>query len=75
MTPFLSTRAAAISLLVFCAVYSFIFAFGIFYIYRLLRTGPAGRLILPPVFAIPNRPLSVVDETLNADATHLSIGE
>ena len=75
MTPFLSTRAAAISLLVFCAVYSFIFAFGIFYIYRLLRTGPAGRLILPPVFAIPNRPLSVVDEPLNADATHLSIGE
>jgi cytochrome bd ubiquinol oxidase subunit I len=61
MTPFLTTRAAAISLLVFCAVYSFIFGFGIFYIYRLLRTGPVGHLALPPVGAIPNRPMSVVD--------------
>jgi cytochrome d ubiquinol oxidase subunit I len=60
MTPFLTTRAAAISLFVFCAVYSFIFGFGIFYIYRLLRAGPVGRLVLPPVAAIPNRPMSVV---------------
>jgi cytochrome d ubiquinol oxidase subunit I len=42
------------------AVYSFIFVFGIHYIYRLLRTGPAGRLIEPPVGAVPNRPMSVV---------------
>jgi cytochrome d ubiquinol oxidase subunit I len=62
LTPFLTTRAAAISLVVFCAVYTFIFAFGIFYIYRLLRAGPAGRLVLPAVAAIPNRPMSVVDE-------------
>ncbi len=62
MTPFLTTRAAAISLVVFCSVYSFIFAFGIFYIYRLLRAGPAGRLVLPPLAALPNRPMSVVDE-------------
>jgi cytochrome d ubiquinol oxidase subunit I len=61
MTPFLTTRAAAISLFVFCAVYSFIFGFGIFYIYRLLRAGPVGRLVLPPIAAIPNRPMSVVD--------------
>src|ERR1700756_3696531 len=40
MTPFLTARAAMISLVVFCAVYSFIFAFGIFYIHRLLRAGP-----------------------------------
>ena len=44
MTPFLTTRAATISLVVFCAVYSFIFAFGVLYIYRLLRAGPLGRL-------------------------------
>jgi cytochrome bd ubiquinol oxidase subunit I len=61
LTPFLTTRAAAISLFVFCAVYSFIFGFGVFYIYRLLRAGPVGPLVLPPVAAIPNRPMSVVD--------------
>ena len=48
MTPFLTTREATISLVVFCAVYTFIFAFGIFYIYRLLRAGPVGSLALPP---------------------------
>jgi cytochrome bd ubiquinol oxidase subunit I len=61
LTPFVTARAAAISLLVFCAVYSFIYGFGLIYIYRLLRVGPVGRLALPPVAAIPNRPMSVVD--------------
>jgi cytochrome bd ubiquinol oxidase subunit I len=61
MTPFLTTRAAAISLVVFCAVYAFIFAFGTFYIYRLLRAGPVGDLVTPPMAAVPNRPMSVVD--------------
>jgi cytochrome d ubiquinol oxidase subunit I len=60
MTPFLTTRAAAISLVVFCVVYTFIFAFGTFYIYRLLRVGPVAPLILPPTAAVPNRPMSVV---------------
>src|SRR5207302_3026227 len=58
MTPFLTARMATISLVVFCAVYSLIFAFGVFYIYRLLRTGPAGQLVLPAAAAIPNRPMS-----------------
>jgi cytochrome d ubiquinol oxidase subunit I len=57
VTPFLTTRAALISLLVYCAIYSFIFAFGTFYIYRLLRAGPVGR----PVVAPPNRPVPIVD--------------
>jgi cytochrome bd ubiquinol oxidase subunit I len=61
MTPFLTAPAATISLFVFCAVYSFIFGFGVFYIYRLLRIGPVGHLALPAVAAIPNRPMSVVD--------------
>ncbi len=43
MTPFLTARDAAISLVVFCAVYAFIFIFGVFYIYRLLRAGPVGQ--------------------------------
>lgn len=41
MTPFLTTREATISLAIFCAVYAFIFLFGTFYIYRLIRIGPA----------------------------------
>jgi cytochrome d ubiquinol oxidase subunit I len=60
VTPSLTVREATISLFVACTVYSFIFAFGIHYIYRLLRTGPAGRLIEPPVGGVPNRPMSVV---------------
>jgi len=62
MTPFLTAREATISLLVFCAVYVFIFSFGTFYIYRLLRAGPVGNLVLPPTAVVPNRPMSVVDE-------------
>jgi cytochrome bd ubiquinol oxidase subunit I len=60
VTPFLTARAAAISLVVFCAVYLFIFSFGTFYINRLLRAGPAG---LPPSsahapIAAPEEPFS-----------------
>jgi cytochrome bd ubiquinol oxidase subunit I len=62
MTPFLTARAATISLLVFCAVYGFIFSFGTFYIYRLLRAGPAGTLVLPPKAAVPNRLMALLDE-------------
>jgi cytochrome bd ubiquinol oxidase subunit I len=69
MTPFLTARTALTSLVVFCAVYSFIFAFGTYYIYRLLRAGPEGRLVLPPAAAVPNRPMSVVHEH------HLAPGE
>src|SRR6201993_3958282 len=47
MTPFLTARTVATSLAVYCVVYSFIFAFGTYYIYRLLRAGPEGRLVLP----------------------------
>jgi cytochrome d ubiquinol oxidase subunit I len=75
VTPFLTARAAMMSLIVFCSIYTFIFAFGIFYIYRLLRAGPIGHLTLPPVAATPNRPLSVVHEPVTADAFHVSAGE
>src|ERR1700680_4357901 len=59
MTPFLTAREAGISLVVFCAIYALIFAFGIFYIYRLLRAGPVGGLIKPLARAVPNRPMSL----------------
>jgi cytochrome bd ubiquinol oxidase subunit I len=64
MTPFLTAGAALVSLIVFCSVYAFIFIFGIFYIYKLLRAGPAEPLVLPPIGAVPNRPMSVVHSDL-----------
>ena len=76
MTPFLTTPTALTSLVVFCAVYSFIFAFGTYYIYRLLRAGPEGLLVAPPAAAIPNRPMSVVDAHHLTPATdHVAAGE
>jgi cytochrome bd ubiquinol oxidase subunit I len=74
VTPFLTARSATISLVVYCAVYLFIFAFGSFYIHRLLRAGPVGHLALPPIAAIPNRPMSVV-EPHTGDALHIPAGE
>jgi cytochrome d ubiquinol oxidase subunit I len=75
MTPFLTTRAATISLVVFCTVYVFIFAFGIFYIYRLLRAGPTGHLALSSSAAVPNRPMSVVDDRPAPGLGHPIAGE
>ena len=66
MTPFLTTPAAGISLAVYCTVYTFIFVFGIFYIYRLLRAGPSGPFVTPPTSATPNRPMSVADSRAQA---------
>jgi len=64
VTPFLTTRAAMISLLVFCTIYSFIFAFGVFYIYRLLRAGPGVFPVLAPA-ATSSRPMSVSQAELD----------
>jgi cytochrome d ubiquinol oxidase subunit I len=75
VTPFLTTRAATISLIVFCALYTFIFAFGVFYIHRLLRAGPVGSLARPPAAAIPNRPMSVVDEPVTVSSLRVGEGE
>jgi cytochrome d ubiquinol oxidase subunit I len=54
VTPFLTARAATISLIVFCVIYAFIFSFGVFYIYRLLRAGPEERLVRASAAAVPN---------------------
>ena len=74
MTPFLTARDATVSLIVFCAVYSFIFLFGIVYIHRLLRAGPAGSLSQPPTGATPNRPMSVADATTVGELHHQRTG-
>ncbi|SED78941.1 cytochrome bd-I ubiquinol oxidase subunit 1 apoprotein [Rhizobiales bacterium GAS191] len=75
LTPSLTTGEAAISLIVFCTVYLFIFAFGILYIYRLLRAGPIGNLVLPPKAATPNRPMSVLDHAALPDRAGFAAGE
>jgi cytochrome d ubiquinol oxidase subunit I len=75
VTPFLTARAATISLIVFCAVYTFIFAFGVFYIHRLLRAGPEERLVRASAAAVPNRPMSVVDEAITVSSLHSGVGE
>jgi cytochrome bd ubiquinol oxidase subunit I len=64
VTPFLTAPAAMTSLLLFGAVYLFIFSFGTFYIYRLLRTGPARLVFKPSHGASPNRPMSLADAKL-----------
>src|SRR6266853_1943251 len=75
ITPFLTTREATISLVVFCAVYAFIFLFGTFYIYRLIRTGPARKPFEVPHLAVPNRPMSLADEEPIQEPSHADAGE
>jgi cytochrome d ubiquinol oxidase subunit I len=58
VTPILATRTALISLVVYCALYTFIGGFGVLFIYRLLRAGPGGRLALPPSSARPRQQLT-----------------
>ena len=74
MTPFLTTRAATLSLAIFCATYVFIFAFGIYYIYKLLRQGPTAHLSHNPPSALPNRPLSLASPSGQPDAAQAVAG-
>ena len=73
-TPFLTVRAATIWLVVYCAVFAFIFGFGIYSIYRLLRAGPAGNLVLPPKTGALNRPMSIVGKQDPAGGFRLPAG-
>jgi cytochrome bd ubiquinol oxidase subunit I len=75
MTPFLTTREATISLVIFCAVYAFIFLFGTFYIYRLIRIGPARKPFEIPHLGVPNRLMSLADEELVPEPSHAGAGE
>jgi cytochrome d ubiquinol oxidase subunit I len=75
MTPFLTAREATISLAIFCSVYAIIFLFGTFYIYRLIRVGPARKLFEAPHLAVPNRPMSLADEEPIQELRHVGAGE
>jgi cytochrome d ubiquinol oxidase subunit I len=75
VTPFLTAPAALTTLILFGAVYTFIFSFGSFYINRLLRAGPAGPAMKPPLAAAPNRPMSLGDEGSLAAGSYPGAGE
>jgi cytochrome bd ubiquinol oxidase subunit I len=61
VTPFLTAPAALTTLILFGAVYLFIFSFGAYYIHRLLRAGPRAFVAKVPPTAVPNRPMSLAD--------------
>src|ERR1700741_4662933 len=75
MTPFLTAQQATISLVIFCSVYAFIFLFGTFYIYRLIRPGPARKPSVSPHIVVPNRPMSLADDEPIAEPSHVIAGE
>ena len=58
VTPSLTTANVLVSLSAYVAVYAVIYAFGLFYIYRLLRDGPADGPERP-VGVTPGRPMAV----------------
>jgi cytochrome d ubiquinol oxidase subunit I len=74
VTPFLTASAAMTTLILFGAVYAFIFSFGTYYIHRLLRVGPAGSAFQIPQAAVPNRPMSFADDSL-VGRRYLNAGE
>ncbi len=59
VSPMLQSREVAISLAVFGSVYALIFVFGAFYIYRLLRAGPALVNANPGAPSNAKRPLAI----------------
>jgi cytochrome d ubiquinol oxidase subunit I len=61
VTPILTTSAALISLLVYCAVYAVIGTFGILFIFRMLRRGPVAAIAVSPL-AFPRRPMSLAND-------------
>jgi cytochrome d ubiquinol oxidase subunit I len=58
VTPSLTTGDVLLSLACFVIVYAIIYAFGLLFIYRLLRAGPVGDAS-PPTKVTPARPLAV----------------
>jgi cytochrome d ubiquinol oxidase subunit I len=62
VTPTLTTPQTAASLLFYVCIHGLIFSFGAFYIYHLLRKGPAGA---PPAQPNPKRPLAITDEKVD----------
>jgi cytochrome d ubiquinol oxidase subunit I len=75
LTPFLTTREAAMSLVVFCSVYLFIFSFGVLYIYRLLSLRPSWQSRPAAEGPVPSRPMSVLDQAALPHSPDFAPGE
>ena len=75
VTPFLTATAAMTTLILFGAVYVFIFSFGTYYIYRLLRDGPTRPVAWRPHDAVPDRPMPAANEGPVAAPSYISAGE
>ncbi|WP_024506518.1 cytochrome ubiquinol oxidase subunit I [Bradyrhizobium sp. ARR65] len=75
VTPFLTAPAAMTSLILFGAVYAFIFSFGTYYIYRLLRAGPVAAAPKAWETAVPSRPMSLADGGPAAARGYVGAGE
>ena len=75
VTPFLTAPAALTTLILFGAIYLFIFSFGSFYIYWLLRSGPARPAIKLPDDALPNRPMSLAEKEPLVVKSYVGAGE
>jgi cytochrome bd ubiquinol oxidase subunit I len=58
VTPSLTTNDVVISLIGYMAVYAVIYSFGLYYIYRLLRDGPADETARPDTLT-PAQPITV----------------
>ena len=61
-----SAATVATSLTAFVLIYTVVFSIGIYYIHKLIAKGPAGATLEPAPLpeGLPNRPLSVADESL-----------
>ncbi|HAQ81248.1 hypothetical protein C7G43_31660 [Bradyrhizobium sp. MOS004] len=66
----MTTPAALTSIIMLSAVDVFIFSFGTFYIYRLLRAGPARRAVQPRHGVFPKRPMSLVAREFTEPQPH-----
>jgi cytochrome d ubiquinol oxidase subunit I len=70
ITPSLVTGDVVLSLLSYVVVYTLCISFGFYYIYKLLRAGPAGEAMSIPG-ATPNRPLAFADDAASATGSQL----
>lgn len=73
VTPSLATGDVLLSLAIYALVYAVLAGFGFFYIYKLLRNGPAGAAEAIPN-ATPSRPLAFADSAESATGAHARAG-
>lgn len=73
VTPSLTTGDVLFSVAGYVLVYVAFVSFGVYYIYRLLRQGPAGEIQVTPAGA-GNRPLAFADDPETATGGKLRVG-